>query len=163
MRTLLGFKKSVPGSAPSTGRSEYAVTTERTIEAYVVESVPSSRPVPPLDARKQLAVLKPILQERTMRVWQWRNHPNEKIQMEVEPHGLFRFYAAQVDAADASHFAIDYALDGEPGTIDGWLKDNDKLLLQPRTGNVENYRIGSRDELAWNPLTGAATRPTRNP
>ena len=46
-----------------------------------------------------------------------------------------RFYAGQPDAADASNFTIDYELDGRPGTIDGWLR-NDGLQLRPREGSL---------------------------
>jgi hypothetical protein len=36
---------------------------------------------------------------------------------------LLRFFAGQPDPADESHFTIDYEVDGERGTIDGWLRD----------------------------------------
>ena len=35
-----------------------------------------------------------------------------------------RLYAGQVDSADPTHFTIVYAIDGQKGTIDGWLYDN---------------------------------------
>jgi hypothetical protein len=34
-----------------------------------------------------------------------------------------RFFAGQPDPTDESHFTIDYELDGDRGTIDGWLRD----------------------------------------
>jgi hypothetical protein len=35
-----------------------------------------------------------------------------------------RFFAAQADANDASHFTVGYELDGMPGTLQGWLSDS---------------------------------------
>jgi hypothetical protein len=44
-----------------------------------------------------------------------------------------RMFAGQADPADASHFTIGYELDGEPGTIDGWLQaDGRGLRIQVR-------------------------------
>ena len=34
-----------------------------------------------------------------------------------------RLFAGQADPADESHFTIDYEVDGDRGTIDGWLRD----------------------------------------
>ena len=34
-----------------------------------------------------------------------------------------RFFAGQIDPKDDSHFMIDYDVDGEPGTLDGYLRD----------------------------------------
>jgi hypothetical protein len=50
------------------------------------------------------------------------------------PHreGVLRVLPGQIDPADPSHFTIPYTVDGQAGTIDGWLKDDDKILLEPR-------------------------------
>jgi hypothetical protein len=50
----------------------------------------------------------------------------------VDVRDRFRLLAGQPDAADASHFTIDYTINGSPGTIDGWLKDDDTVVLVPR-------------------------------
>jgi hypothetical protein len=36
---------------------------------------------------------------------------------------LLRFFTGQADPVDESHFTIDYEVDGDRGTIDGWLRD----------------------------------------
>lgn len=41
------------------------------------------------------------------------------------------FYAGQFDPADASHFTIAYKRDGDPGVIDGYLRDPQKGGTQP--------------------------------
>jgi hypothetical protein len=43
-------------------------------------------------------------------------------------------FAAQPDARDASHFTIAYERNGERGTIDGWLTNDDKIRLHVRDG-----------------------------
>ena len=45
-----------------------------------------------------------------------------------------RFFAGQPDPNDASHFSIDYEVEGEKGTIDGWLQDNDTVKMEVRDG-----------------------------
>ena len=45
-----------------------------------------------------------------------------------------RFYAGQADPADASHFTIGYAVDDRPGTIDGWITENQMPMLHVRDG-----------------------------
>jgi hypothetical protein len=37
---------------------------------------------------------------------------------------LLHLFAGQPDPADESHFTIDYEVDGDRGTIDGWLRDS---------------------------------------
>lgn len=45
-----------------------------------------------------------------------------------------RLYAGQPDPADLSHFTITYDLNGQRGTIDGWLKPDDTVTLDVRDG-----------------------------
>ena len=52
------------------------------------------------------------------------------------------------DPADCSHFTIDYTLNNTPGTIDGWLNDDDTVTLSPRAGAVAD--VGARHVL-WSP------------
>jgi hypothetical protein len=49
-------------------------------------------------------------------------------------HRRVRIYCGQMDAADASHFTLRYDIDGESGTIDGWLDPFDRVRLQVRDG-----------------------------
>ena len=43
-----------------------------------------------------------------------------------------RIFAGQADPDDRSHFWLDYEADGKPGTIDGWLTDNDTVKFEKR-------------------------------
>ena len=67
-----------------------------------------------------------------------------------------RFFAGQPDTQDVGHFTIGYELDGRPGVIDGWVRD-DGLELRPRDGHLAYTSDGE----AWR-LT-ATTRPTTSP
>jgi len=49
----------------------------------------------------------------------------------------WRWFAGQPDPADPSHFTLGYEVNEVPGTIDGWLCDDETVLLRPRTGPVE--------------------------
>jgi hypothetical protein len=49
-----------------------------------------------------------------------------------QTEGVFRVLPGQVDPADPSHFTIPYTVDGKPFVLDGWLKDNDSLVIEPR-------------------------------
>ena len=41
-----------------------------------------------------------------------------------------RWFAGQPDPEDASHFTIRYELDGRPGLVDGWLRDEGGVSLE---------------------------------
>jgi len=45
-----------------------------------------------------------------------------------------RFFAGQPDPADAAHFILPYAVNDEPGIIDGWTDPMSQLVLKVRTG-----------------------------
>lgn len=66
-----------------------------------------------------------------------------------------QFFGARDDAADRSHFIIDYLYDGTAGRIDGFLQDDDTVRLVPDrgTGGGPNPRRG------WSPIASqSATR-----
>jgi hypothetical protein len=46
--------------------------------------------------------------------------------------GVVRILAGQLDPADPSHFTISYTVNDKPGVYDGWLKDDDRVVLEPR-------------------------------
>ena len=46
----------------------------------------------------------------------------------------FEFLAGQRDLADSTHFTVPYRADDERGTIDGWLRDDDSVVLSVRDG-----------------------------
>ena len=48
----------------------------------------------------------------------------------------FRVIEGRADPADASHFTIYYVHNDVPGTIDGWLNDDETVTLAPRAGEV---------------------------
>ena len=59
-----------------------------------------------------------------------------------------RVLAGTPDPADASHFTIDYVHNNVPGTIDGWLNDDDSVTLAPRAGQVARATPG---HVWWSP------------
>jgi hypothetical protein len=46
--------------------------------------------------------------------------------------GALRLFAGQRDPKDPSHFTIAYTIAGQPGLVDGWLKEDGTVLLEPR-------------------------------
>ncbi len=46
----------------------------------------------------------------------------------------FKYFAGQPDPKDPTHFTIDCRIDGKPMTIDGWLREDDKIDISTRTG-----------------------------
>ena len=52
----------------------------------------------------------------------------------VENRRRVHLFAGQADVADPSHFTLPYDIDGQPGTIDGWLDAYDRVRLQVRDG-----------------------------
>lgn len=50
---------------------------------------------------------------------------------------VLRFYAGQLDSADPSHFTIAYNFNQSNGTIDGWLRDDETVILWPREGRID--------------------------
>ena len=59
---------------------------------------------------------------------------------ELQEFDKLRLFAGQPDPADGSHFTIAYELGGRPGTIDGFLRDDDTIHLVPREGKVVGGR-----------------------
>jgi hypothetical protein len=43
-----------------------------------------------------------------------------------------RLYAGQPDPTDDSHFTIKYEYSDRSGILDGWLKDDDSIVIEPR-------------------------------
>jgi len=42
------------------------------------------------------------------------------------------WFAGQPDPTDDSHFTIRFELNGKPGIVDGWLKDDDTVAIETR-------------------------------
>jgi hypothetical protein len=66
-----------------------------------------------------------------------------------------RLLAGRPDPADASHFTIDYVHNGTPGTIDGWLNDDESVTLAPRAGRVCRETMGA---VWWSPAGAPMAR-----
>jgi hypothetical protein len=45
---------------------------------------------------------------------------------------LGRVYAGQPDPNDPSHFTIEYEVDDHPRILDGWLRDDDTVVIESR-------------------------------
>jgi hypothetical protein len=72
----------------------------------------------------------------------------------------WRIFAGQPDPSNPSHLTIAYDIDGKPGVIDGWLKDGDRLMLEPRVGRLTGWNSGS--EYVWDmTASSAATKPVK--
>ena len=50
-------------------------------------------------------------------------------------------FGGQSDPADLSHFTIAYTVGGQPGTLDGWLGDDETVKLQVRPGSADVMAI----------------------
>jgi hypothetical protein len=60
--------------------------------------------------------------------------------LKIDYRDQLRVYAGQPDPTDESHFTLGYELDGKPGTIDGWLRPNGSVVLEPREGKRVNAK-----------------------
>jgi hypothetical protein len=75
-----------------------------------------------------------------------------RLELFAAPGDRLRIYEGRPDSADRSHFTIDYVHSGVPGTIDGWLNDDDTVTFGPRAGEfVEQSSVFLR----WSPVRGA--------
>jgi hypothetical protein len=70
--------------------------------------------------------------------WAAATQPGNPGQLTVQYSDQLRLYAGQIDPADPSHFTIAYDLDGQTSVIDGWLKADGSVVLQPKLGKVAN-------------------------
>jgi hypothetical protein len=52
----------------------------------------------------------------------------------LKSQDVIRLFWGQVDPDHADHFTIGYLLNDQPGTIDGWLKDDGQVDLRVRDG-----------------------------
>lgn len=66
-----------------------------------------------------------------------------------------RMLAGRADPTDPSRLAIDYTLEGRPGSIDVWLADDDRLRVEPHAGrkSVEVFD-GQHGVEHWEPGGG---------
>ncbi len=84
------------------------------------------------------------------RRWYVENRPRDT--SAPVPGPTLRIFAGRADPNDTTHFAIDYALDGKPGTIDAWLGDDDRIRFLPDRGRKEMAMYDSTAGTEqWNP------------
>jgi len=77
-------------------------------------------------------------------------------QVEFTPRGLFCIHAGRSDLADPSHFTIEYELDDRSGTIDGYLRPDERVELVPRAGWIVDRDAHGR-EATWDPTVNPPT------
>jgi hypothetical protein len=81
-----------------------------------------------------------------------RAFQGDRLELFAAPGHRLRILEGRPDPADACHFTIDYVHNGIPGTIDGWLNDDDSVTLGPRAGEFVEQ---SSTFLRWSPVSGA--------
>jgi hypothetical protein len=74
-----------------------------------------------------------------------------RLELFATPGDRLRILEGRPDAADSSHFTIDYVHNGVSGTIDGWLNDDDTVTFGPRAGEFVEQ---SSTFLRWSPVRG---------
>ena len=126
-------------SEPPIKQRTFSITTRRMLTAQTI------------DVRGEQRALA-LGRERPEGLAVWKPGPDnwENGQVEFQTGGLYRFYAGQPDPNNASHFTIDYELDGKRATIDGWLRANDVVELVPREGVIVD-RDARGIEIVWEP------------
>jgi hypothetical protein len=72
------------------------------------------------------------------------------------PHDQMTFMAGQPDPKDESHFTIQYRLNDQSGTIDGWLADDGSVQMKVRDGPAQTLPAPSK------PAPLAVQHPTRS-
>jgi hypothetical protein len=72
---------------------------------------------------------------------------------------LLRILAGQPDPNDPTHFTIPYVLDGKPGVIDGFLRANGRVMLEPREGQF--LRWANANAYHWELAETPTTRSTQ--
>ena len=144
------FDRTIDGSDT---RRTYRVLTTRMLVAQIAADG---------GGRYQSTALQldPRGRTRTMAVWKRGSADFEHGQVEYTPRGLFCIYAGRPDPADPSHFTIDYELDDQRGTIDGWLQADQRVELCPRSGGIVDRDPQGRN-IVWDPtLTPPTTVPS---
>lgn len=59
------------------------------------------------------------------------------LRLPANPTGRrYRYFAGQPDPADPAHFTVRFLADDVPGTVEGWLRDNDRLDLKLRCAGL---------------------------
>ncbi|HEV8293289.1 MAG TPA: hypothetical protein VGP94_15240 [Tepidisphaeraceae bacterium] len=126
--------------------------TRRMISAMIVES-DNQQPMPTLHTSTQNLVPEMLDMESTVT---WKDASTDSMPT-IEPKGVLRFYAAQIDPNNPSHFTIDYVYRGDRNTIDVNLEDDDSFVFSPRAGMMARDQGQTQ---IWYPFTRPNTRPS---
>jgi hypothetical protein len=108
----------------------------RHLTAYFIEQEIEENAWPTMDVNKRPTILRPQIDQHSTFAVTRPKTPDGPLKLEVFAKGCFRFYAGQLDPNDPSHFTIDYAIDGQRNTIDGYLKDDNSIIFSPRAGRI---------------------------
>ncbi len=60
-------------------------------------------------------------------------------------HRKIEVFGGRTDPADPAHFTIAYTVEGKPGTIDGWLNDDETVKLQIRAGSADVMTVRKKE------------------
>jgi hypothetical protein len=135
--------------------SKFSIVRTHLLKAYLIQQIPGTGPLTSLDAK-----LLSTLEIRSARFTTSFTYPKPNVtRIDVQHGSSLRAYAAQIDPADPSHFTIDYAIDGQRNTIDGYLKSNDKIDFNPRAGRI--IPVTGSPQVFWDPLAAPTTRPSK--
>jgi hypothetical protein len=63
-----------------------------------------------------------------------QGYAHNRLVLPLQPSDQLRLFWGQPDPDHADHFTVGYDLNGQRGTIDGWLKDDGQLDLKVRDG-----------------------------
>jgi len=134
---------------------QITLSTERQLRVILVSKKDDLQVLPSFELRGTY-LLPQIPNLKTTMSWtrQTKDAAWETGRLTVDPKGLFRFYAARLDPNDPTHFTIDYALDGQRSSIDGYLKDDDTVVFVPHAGRIIQDQKNTK---IWQPL---ATKPS---
>jgi hypothetical protein len=75
------------------------------------------------------------LTARVLRPGTLRSKPallSDTMPWDIHNHGMERIMTGRPDPADLSHFTIEYHYLGQAFTLDGWLRDDDAVVIEPR-------------------------------
>jgi hypothetical protein len=118
----------------------------RTSLAIAVASVAGPQSVPDLTWTGEIDIERPFSED----VIQWtkgRTWDEGKVELKTGDH--LRLYAGQLDAADPSHFTVDYELPrGRRGKVNFFLLDDDDVVMLPRAV-LPTVRPSGNNDPVW--------------
>jgi hypothetical protein len=138
------------------GLRQYVVKTRRALAVGAYKATGDNHI--DLDSPRMLEILQPS-QKQTAVTWT-KTSAWENGEVSIRHGQVMRFFAGQADPADPSHFTIKYEYNGQPGGIDGWLRDDGSVVLEPRVGRIVQSDPSGRTRV-WD--MDAEPTPTKPP